>query len=166
MITYALQFACILHRQIFPSEEWALFLWNSKHFHKFQNYICSVLWIWTLFDVYYYSCMFVLLEKWREVKKQRENQHGWGPTTVSPTSPTLDLIGFGYPYLHTIFLLCLQFCRLSKNLGVLIEDGDYYWLEIQLSGLNEKPDTDSHPYQTILYTSHCFHIIFQTRCDE
>ncbi len=105
-------------------------LWNSKYFHKFHNYIYSVLWIWTLLEVYYYSCMFILLEKWREVKKQRENQYGWGPTTVSPTSPTLDLIGFGYPYLHTIFLLRLQFCRLSKTLGVLNEDGGYYCLEI------------------------------------
>jgi hypothetical protein len=38
---------------------------------------------------------------------------------VSPTSRTLELIGFGYPYLPRY-----MFRRLSKKLGVLNEDGD------------------------------------------
>ncbi len=42
---------------------------------------------------------------------------GW-EGIVSPTSPMLKLIGFGYPYLPAIPLLCLQFCRISKKLGL------------------------------------------------
>jgi hypothetical protein len=44
---------------------------------------------------------------------------------VSPTSPTPELIGFGYPYLPALFVLRLQFRRLTKKQGVLNEDAVY-----------------------------------------
>jgi hypothetical protein len=45
-----------------------------------------------------------------------------------PLAPRLILLVSDIPIstVHTIFLLRLQFCRLSKKLGVLNEEGVYY----------------------------------------
>jgi hypothetical protein len=44
---------------------------------------------------------------------------------LSRPLPLAEKIGFGYPYLFAMLLLCLQNCRLSKELGVLNENVVY-----------------------------------------